>query len=187
MLKKLNYRSDLLNDLKNDIGYAAKYLSAALADSKEAFLVALRDVAEAQKGIGQIAGQTKLNRENLYRTLSKHGNPTLSTLSGVLDAVGLKIAVVEKDAELPAPITATPAPAQTQKVSSVRISPNVAASANDFATAWTITYVGNIAASTDIPIVGNKPSGKQLSDVPPVPLYLLAGQISEQQETTEQS
>jgi hypothetical protein len=38
-----------------------------------------------------------LGLENLYRTLSKHGNPTLSTLSGVLEAIGLRIVVVTKE------------------------------------------------------------------------------------------
>lgn len=39
------YKKDLLKDLQSP-GYAAKYLSAAYADSPEAFLVALRDVAD---------------------------------------------------------------------------------------------------------------------------------------------
>jgi DNA-binding phage protein len=41
---KATYKKDLLKDLKSP-GYAAKYLSAAHADSPEALLVALRDVA----------------------------------------------------------------------------------------------------------------------------------------------
>lgn len=44
------YKSDLLKDLK-DASYAAKYLSAAYADSRESFLVALRDVANAKQGV----------------------------------------------------------------------------------------------------------------------------------------
>jgi DNA-binding phage protein len=43
-----DYRSDLLNDLK-DPQEAAHYLNAALRDSEEALLVALRDVAEARQ------------------------------------------------------------------------------------------------------------------------------------------
>jgi hypothetical protein len=41
-----DYKEDLLEDLRKSPKYAAKYLSAA-ADSPEASLVALRDVAEA--------------------------------------------------------------------------------------------------------------------------------------------
>jgi probable addiction module antidote protein len=93
MKKRIDYKADLLNDLRNNIGYAAKYLSAAIADSKAAFLVALRDVAEARQGIGQIAAEARINRENLYRTLSEAGNPRLSTLLPVLGVLGMKITV----------------------------------------------------------------------------------------------
>lgn len=95
MIKKISYRSDLLNDLRNDIGYAAKYLSAAIADSQEAFLVALRDVAEAKK-MANVAEAANISRESLYRTLSKEGNPRFSTLDSVLDALGMTLTVQPK-------------------------------------------------------------------------------------------
>jgi len=80
-------------------------VSAAYTDSQEAFLVALRDVAEAQAGIGNIAKEAKVNRENLYRTLSKEGNPRLSTLGAVLDVLGMDLLVRPKVAlyDLPKP------------------------------------------------------------------------------------
>lgn len=88
-----DYKADLLTDLRSDAEYAARYLSAAISDSKEAFLVALRDVVEAQKGISMIAAESGLNRESLYKTLSKGGNPRLDTLSFILSALGYKIEV----------------------------------------------------------------------------------------------
>jgi probable addiction module antidote protein len=91
--QKSSYRKDLLNDLRSDKGYAAAYLSAALKDSMEAFLVALRDVAEAQKGIGRIAELAGVNRENLYRMLSQKGNPRLDSLLPVLKALDFSLVV----------------------------------------------------------------------------------------------
>lgn len=179
MPKKISYRDDVLNDLRGNVGYASEYLSAAYADSQESFLVALRDVAEARKGIAKVAKRTKLNRENLYRSLSKHGNPTLSTLAGVLEAVGLCLAVVPKNVEVATSIATTPAPAQVQEASAVRISANVAGSATDLASAWTI---GNLATSATELVEENKPSREQLSDVP---VYLLAGQMAERQEAEQ--
>jgi probable addiction module antidote protein len=88
--KTTSYKDDLLADLK-DLDYAATYLSTALSDSKEVFLIALRDVAEAQKGISKLALEAQVNRENLYRMLSEQGNPRLETLKAVLRGVGLKI------------------------------------------------------------------------------------------------
>jgi len=106
MPRNEDYKSDLIADLRNDLGYAAEYLSAAYADSQEAFLVALRDVAEAQQGMAKVASQAKVNRESLYRTLSREGNPRLSTLNSVLNALGLKIAIEEQGhaATTPAPV-----------------------------------------------------------------------------------
>jgi probable addiction module antidote protein len=90
MTRGENYREDLLSDLRDDPEYAAEYLTAARADSKEAFLVALRDVAEARKGMKKVAKEAKLNRENLYRALSREGNPRIETVVSVLDVLGIE-------------------------------------------------------------------------------------------------
>jgi probable addiction module antidote protein len=93
-MKKLTekYEDNLKKDLLDPVE-AAEYLNAALEDgSHEVFLMALKDVANA-KGITEIARDTKLNRENLYRILSTQGNPKLKSLSSVLHSVGLRLSV----------------------------------------------------------------------------------------------
>ncbi len=55
MSKKASYKKDLLNDLRKSRSYAALYLSAAFEDSQESFLIALRDVAEAETGVARVA------------------------------------------------------------------------------------------------------------------------------------
>ena len=86
------YENNLKEDLLDPVE-AAEYLNAALEDgSQEVFLMALKDVANA-KGISEIARETKLNRENLYRILSTQGNPKLKSLNSVLHSVGLKLSV----------------------------------------------------------------------------------------------
>ena len=93
-MKKITekYENNLKADLHDPVE-AAEYLNAALEDgSQEVFLMALKDVANA-KGISEIARETKLNRENLYRILSTQGNPKLKSLNSVLHSVGLKLAV----------------------------------------------------------------------------------------------
>lgn len=86
----ISYRDDLVHRLKNP-KYAAAYLSECLEDDEETFLVALRDVADAHGGIGQLAKKTHLNREHLFRMLSKSGNPHLHSLRQLVGAVGLKL------------------------------------------------------------------------------------------------
>jgi len=65
-----------------------------MSESPEVFLLALRDVAEAQCGLSRLATKANINRENLYRMLSKEGNPRLSSLSAVLQGLGLTLHVV---------------------------------------------------------------------------------------------
>jgi probable addiction module antidote protein len=93
-MKKITekYENNLKTDLRDHVE-AAEYLNAALEDgSQEVFLMALKDVANA-KGISEIARETKLNRENLYRILSTQGNPKLKSLNSVLHSVGLKLSI----------------------------------------------------------------------------------------------
>ncbi|GJQ58360.1 MAG: putative addiction module antidote protein [Candidatus Scalindua sp. AMX11] len=74
---------------------AAMYLEEILADGDmEMFTAALKDVADARVGsMTALSRKTNLNREQLYKTLSKRGNPRLETLTKVLHAVGLRISV----------------------------------------------------------------------------------------------
>ena len=88
----ISYRDGLLKDLK-DPGEAAAYLNAALEDgSQEIFMLALRNVADAL-GISDLSKKSGLNRENMYRILSKKGNPKLGSLSVLLESMGFKLAV----------------------------------------------------------------------------------------------
>jgi probable addiction module antidote protein len=59
---------------------------------RAATLLAPRDVAKTY-GIANLAEDTKLAREALYPTLSKDGNPRLTTLLSLLDALELKLFV----------------------------------------------------------------------------------------------
>jgi probable addiction module antidote protein len=76
---------------------AAAYLSAAAAeDDPGAFLQALRNVTEARGGISKIAARTGLNRQQLYKTLSRQGNPELRSLTKILEAAGLQFVVAAR-------------------------------------------------------------------------------------------
>lgn len=86
-----NYQDDLLKRLASS-KYAAKYLKAAFDDGDEpGFLLALRNVVEAHGGMSKIAADSEVTRQHLHRILSEEGNPTLSTLKSVLNAVGIDI------------------------------------------------------------------------------------------------
>ena len=86
------YEDGLKKSLQNPEESAA-YLSVALEENDQViFLLALRDITEA-RGFTKTAQDTSLNRENLYRMLSPTGNPQLSSLTTLLDSIGLRLAV----------------------------------------------------------------------------------------------
>ena len=96
MKKRTAYQPDLIERLR-DAGEAKEYLNAALEeDDPELFLLALRNVAEAQGGVGQLAEEAKLNRESLYKMLSERGNPELRSLDALLHALGFRLAVTAR-------------------------------------------------------------------------------------------
>jgi len=91
----IDYKQALFEDLQ-DLTYAAGYLTAALEEGEDMFLLAVRDVVQAQGGMAALSEATNLNRENLYSMLSKDGNPRLSSLTAILDNLGLEIKFAPK-------------------------------------------------------------------------------------------
>ena len=73
----------------------AAYLEACIAESDgDASFVAkaLGDIARA-RGMTEIARETGLGRESLYKALSADGNPQFETILKVAKALGLEISV----------------------------------------------------------------------------------------------
>ena len=93
-VRSVSHRESTIEWLQRDTKHGAAILEAALETGDAGdFMAALRLVAESQGGVTRIAEETGLNREALYRTLSKKGNPQLSSLMSILHAAGLKIAI----------------------------------------------------------------------------------------------
>jgi probable addiction module antidote protein len=97
-MKKLrNFRDYHIGKLR-DAEEAQIYLDVALEEYEkdgdaDAFLLAIRDVAEARGGLSKLADTTHLNRQNLYKVLSKEGNPKLHTIGSILHALGFRLSV----------------------------------------------------------------------------------------------
>lgn len=69
------------------------YLSAALEDGDPSLVAAaLGDIARA-RNMTQLARDTGLSREGLYRALSGQGNPSLATVMKVASALGFRLSV----------------------------------------------------------------------------------------------
>lgn len=97
MARNKKYQDFLIEQLK-DHDEAVAYLNAALEESlkgdeesQQVFLIALRNVAEAQGGIGALSKKARVGRESLYKTLSGAGNPKWHTLVSLCVAMGLNL------------------------------------------------------------------------------------------------
>jgi probable addiction module antidote protein len=74
------------------------YLTVALEEyqkdgDEKAFLSALSLATRVHGGFTKLSKTTGLNRENLYRALSKNSDPRLSTVMQVLSALGFSLAI----------------------------------------------------------------------------------------------
>jgi len=96
-MKASSYRQSLLTALLDPVE-ASAYLNAALEDSPEAFLKALKNVAQARP-MSKVAKEAGIQRETLYRAFSEQGNPTFETLSSVLGALGMKLSIAPSESE----------------------------------------------------------------------------------------
>ena len=85
-------RWDAANYLETEEDIAA-YLDAVMEDGDPALVTAaLGDIARA-RNMSQLARDTGLTREGLYKALSSDGNPSLATVMKVVHALGLRLTV----------------------------------------------------------------------------------------------
>ena len=105
----LNYRKfkDYHIEQLRDPEDAKIYLSVALEDYEknediDAFLLAVRDVAEAQGSVSKLAERVSLTDEGLYKILSENGNPQLNTMRIILHELGFKFSIEARESHLQA-------------------------------------------------------------------------------------
>ena len=90
-----SYEANLIERLK-DAELAQAYLETAFDSYEkdgdtEALLLAMRDVAEAQGGIGQLDKRTSISRQHLYEILASKHNPRLDNWLSVLSGLGFRV------------------------------------------------------------------------------------------------
>jgi probable addiction module antidote protein len=69
----------------------AVFMAEAFQTSDAAYIAHALGVVARAKGMKQIAEQTGLSREQLYRSFSEQGNPTLKTTLAVMKALGIEL------------------------------------------------------------------------------------------------
>ena len=69
----------------------AVFMAEALQTNDAAYIAHALGVVARAKGMKQIAEETGLSREQLYRSFSEQGNPTLKTMLAVMKALGIEL------------------------------------------------------------------------------------------------
>ncbi len=90
-----SYEENLIKHLQ-DPELAQAYLQVVLESYEqdgytEALLLAMRDLVEAQGGIGEIAKRTTISREKLYDILAGKHNPSLDNWLKIISALGFRV------------------------------------------------------------------------------------------------
>ncbi len=83
---------DPAEDLESEEAIAV-FMAEALATYDVSYISHALGVVARAKGMSQIAAQTGLSREQLYRSFSQRGNPTLKTTLAVMRALGVELTV----------------------------------------------------------------------------------------------
>ena len=81
---------DPVADLSTDEAIAL-FMAEAFQTNDAGYVAHALGVVARAKGMAQIAGQTGLSREQLYRSFSENGNPTLKTTLAVMKALGIEL------------------------------------------------------------------------------------------------
>ena len=69
----------------------AAFMADAFESGDASYIAHALGIVARAKGMTQIASQTGLSREQLYRSFSEAGNPTLKTTLSVMKALGLDL------------------------------------------------------------------------------------------------
>jgi probable addiction module antidote protein len=74
------------------------FLEGALEENDPEFLLKTIGYIARSKGMAQLAKELNLNREGLYKSFSPRGNPSFITVVNVLDNLGFRLCIQQKQA-----------------------------------------------------------------------------------------
>jgi probable addiction module antidote protein len=76
----------------------AFFMAEALATGDASYIAKCVGIIARAKGMADVAAETGLSREQLYRSFSEDGNPTLKSTLAVMKALGIELTAKIPDA-----------------------------------------------------------------------------------------
>ena len=90
------YSTFVVSDYLNNETVISEYLSLAAQDENpDVLILALSEVAKA-RGMAQVAKDAGLGRESLYKALRQGSKPRFETITAIMRALNVQIAVAAK-------------------------------------------------------------------------------------------
>jgi probable addiction module antidote protein len=83
-------RYDPAEDLASDEAISV-FMADAFETNDAGYIAHALGIVARAKGMAQIARETGLSREQLYRSFSEKGNPTLKTTLAVMKTLGIEL------------------------------------------------------------------------------------------------
>ncbi|MFP5231973.1 MAG: addiction module antidote protein [Acidobacteriota bacterium] len=98
-MSKVNFSSYDSADYLETETEIAEYLNAVLAEAPTdpAYLTRALGVVARARNISQLARDTGMSREGIYKALSGEGNPSFATVARIAHALGLRIAILSAE------------------------------------------------------------------------------------------
>lgn len=85
------YPFDAAKYLKDDLEGQTELIADALSTGDAAYVAHALGIVARARGMSQLARDTGMSRESLYKALSAEGNPELATVLKVASALGMKL------------------------------------------------------------------------------------------------
>jgi probable addiction module antidote protein len=91
------YKWDMADHIKTKEDIIGIIEAALEENDTELLFHVIGDIARSE-GMTQLARDLNLSRESLYRSFSRSGNPSFTTVAKLLDLLGYKIEIKQKTA-----------------------------------------------------------------------------------------
>jgi probable addiction module antidote protein len=91
------YKWDMADHIKTKDDVIGYFEAALEENNTELLFEVIGDIARSE-GMTQLAREMNLSRESLYRSFSRAGNPSFTTVVKLLDLLGYRVEIKQKTA-----------------------------------------------------------------------------------------
>lgn len=89
-MEKCDFKEWLMEELRDNPQACVDYINDVKEEGDiRAYLLAIKDVIDANGGMSEIARKTKLSRGSMYKALSGARYPRIDTIDKIMNSIGI--------------------------------------------------------------------------------------------------